>query len=309
MSSLNSKSFFSYLVSVLISFFIAFNLSAGVNSNSDNKIYLLVRGDDMGLSHGVNLAFEKCFKQGIMTSVELMVPTPWFKEAVKILNENPRIDVGIHLDLTSEWKLYRWGPITHAPSLVDKDGRFFTRTLSSAHFDSIYTGRYSLVGGKLDMNEVEKELRAQIELALKNVHSISHLSSHMGCGRATSALKALTKKLAAEYGLANDMEFREHFIEVFRVRPAAKEDSLAAMLENLKPGFWYLVVHPGLNTPEMQAINAPGMDPDEHMSLHRAAVTNALISERIKKIIKKRNIILVNHRDVLMNHPNFLRKW
>ncbi len=59
-----------------------------------------------------------------MQSVEIMPVCPWFPEAVKLLNENPGLDVGIHLALTSEWENYKWGPVTHAPNLVDENGYF-----------------------------------------------------------------------------------------------------------------------------------------------------------------------------------------
>lgn len=66
-------------------------------------IRLIVRGDDMGYAHSGNEAILKSYKEGIQTSIEVLVPAPWFPEAVKMLQENPQADVGIHLTLTSEW--------------------------------------------------------------------------------------------------------------------------------------------------------------------------------------------------------------
>jgi hypothetical protein len=58
----------------------------------DKDIYLIIRGDDIGSCHAANLACIRSYKEGIMRTVELMVPCPWFPEAVKLLNENPALD-------------------------------------------------------------------------------------------------------------------------------------------------------------------------------------------------------------------------
>jgi predicted glycoside hydrolase/deacetylase ChbG (UPF0249 family) len=91
------------------------------------------------------------------------------------------------LVLTSEWQFYSWGPIlpvTEVPSLVDKDGHFFP-------------SKPSFLAARPKLVEVEKELRAQIELALKKGVNISHLSTHMYAAKFTPELKAVVKKLAA----------------------------------------------------------------------------------------------------------------
>src|SRR6266852_1956893 len=71
-------------------------------------IRLIVRGDDMGFTHSGNQALIKCYTAGIETSIEVLVPSPWFPEAVRLLKENPGVDVSIHLDLTSEWENIKW---------------------------------------------------------------------------------------------------------------------------------------------------------------------------------------------------------
>src|SRR5437762_1621177 len=90
-----------------------------------NSIRLIVRGDDMGYTHSGNEALIKCYKDGIESSIEVIVASPWFPEAVKLLQENPGIDVGIHLALTSEWDNIKWRPLSDCPSLKDADGYFF----------------------------------------------------------------------------------------------------------------------------------------------------------------------------------------
>src|SRR4029078_6203134 len=86
---------------------------------------LIVRGDDMGFSHAANEELIKCYKEGIQRSIEVIVPSPWFPEAVKLLAKEPGIDVGVHLTLTSEWENIKWRPLTDCPSLTDSSGYFY----------------------------------------------------------------------------------------------------------------------------------------------------------------------------------------
>ena len=80
---------------------------------------LIVRADDMGSFRAANIACLKGYTEGIESSIEVMVVTAWFPEAARLLRENPGIDVGLHLTLTSEWENVKWRPLTHCPSLTD----------------------------------------------------------------------------------------------------------------------------------------------------------------------------------------------
>ena len=83
---------------------------------------LIVRADDMGSFRAANIACLKGYQQGIETSIEVMAVGSWFPEAVRLLKENPGIDVGLHLAFTSEWENVKWRPLTHCPSLCDENG-------------------------------------------------------------------------------------------------------------------------------------------------------------------------------------------
>ncbi|MFL5605632.1 MAG: ChbG/HpnK family deacetylase, partial [Gemmatimonadaceae bacterium] len=96
---------------------------------SGEPIYLIVRSDDGGMSHSVNMALERLIKSGMPVSVSVMFATPWYQETVDILKRHPDVAVGIHLTLNSEWKGLRWGPVagrSAVPTLVDADGFFFS---------------------------------------------------------------------------------------------------------------------------------------------------------------------------------------
>jgi chitin disaccharide deacetylase len=139
-------------------------LLIGSKIQAAEEIRLIVRGDDMGSSHAANEACIKSYKEGIMRSVELMVPGPWFPEAVRLLQENPGLDVGIHLVLTSEWANLKWRPVSCVPSLVDADGYFFPMVWQNPNFPP----NTSIQKSNWKLDDVEKELRAQIETALRH---------------------------------------------------------------------------------------------------------------------------------------------
>ncbi len=165
-------------------------------------IRLIVRGDDMGSSQASNEAVIRCFKDGVMRDVELMAVGPWFPEAARLLRENPGLDVGLHLTLTSEWDNVKWRPLTTAPSLVGRDGYFHPMIWPHPH----YGKEGALKEQPWKLEEIERELRAQIELTKREVPHLSHLSDHMGFQALGPEVVALVKRLAGEYGLDIDPE-------------------------------------------------------------------------------------------------------
>jgi hypothetical protein len=113
--------------------------------------------------HTANVACIESYRNGIMKSVELMVPGPWFPEAVRLLNVNPGLDVGVHLVITSEWNNIKWRPLTCCPSLTDKDGYFYPFIWQRED----YPEGTALKNASWKINEIEAEFRAQIEMAKK----------------------------------------------------------------------------------------------------------------------------------------------
>src|SRR3990170_2038051 len=178
---------------------LCFFLVASVFALAQTGPRLIVRGDDMGYSHAGNEAIVKCSKEGIQTSIEVIVPSPWFPEAVKMLEGIPAADVGIHLAITSEWDNVKWRPLTECPSLTDANGYFYPMVSPNKN----YPGQ-AIKDRPLKVGEIEKEFRAQIELALKKIPRISHISGHMGCTNLSEEVKAMTKRLAKEYNIDID---------------------------------------------------------------------------------------------------------
>ena len=255
---------------------------------------LIVRGDDMGFSHSGNLALMECYQQGIETTIEVIVPSPWFPEAVKMLAANPRVDVGVHLALTSEWDNVKWRPLSNALSLRDSDGYFFPMI----HANKNYPDR-ALKEHAWRIEDIEQEFRAQIKLAKQHIPQISHLSGHMGCDHFDDRVKQLTKRLAKEFDIDIDLES----LDVKRLkwdgpRETAEEkvESFIKMLADLEDGQTYLFVeHPGLDTPELRAIHHVGY---ENVASDRQGVTDLWTDQRVKRHIKNLGIKLIAYRDL-----------
>jgi len=262
-------------------------------AEDQGEIRLVVRADDMGVTQSGNEACIRAYRDGIVRSTEVIVPGSWFLDAVRLLKENPGLDVGVHLTLTSEWERCKWRPLTHAPSLVDENGNF--RPMNSQRKDFPPNTGFLEANPKLD--EVERELRAQIELAKRHLPRISHVSAHMGTPVCTPELRELTTRLALEYQLR---------LETEGVRGAPgfggsaktaqqKEQDLITVLEKLEPGQWLIVEHPAFDTPEMRAIGHKGY---ENVAADRDGVTKAFTSERVKEVIRRRGIKLMSYGDV-----------
>jgi chitin disaccharide deacetylase len=257
-------------------------------------IRLIVRGDDMGFSHSGNEAVIKCHREGIETTIEVLAPSPWFPEAVRLLAANPRVDVGVHLTLTSEWDNVKWRPLTRCPSLVDADGYFFPMVRPNKN----YPGR-SVVEQRWRIEEIEQEFRAQIELVRRHVPRVSHVTAHMTCTSLSPEVAGLTRRLARDAGI--DIDLDELGVKSVRyvgpkVTPAEKLAGFLKMLDTLAPGATYMFLeHPGLDTPELRAISHIGY---ENVAVDRQGVTDTLIHPRVKAAIKERGIELIGYRDL-----------
>ena len=261
---------------------------------AEPPIRLIVRGDDMGSSQASNEASVLCFRDGVMSDVEVMAVGPWFPQAARLLREHPGLDVGLHLALTSEWDNVKWRPLTTAPSLVGRDGTFHPMIWPHSH----YGNERALKEQPWKLDEIERELRAQIELTRREVPQLSHLSDHMGFQALGPEVAALVRRLAAEYRLDIDpaaLGVKWVGWDGKPVTPTEKVASFARVLEALAPGTWLFVDHPALDTPEMRATGHAGY---EAVAVDRQGVTDAWTSPAAREIVKRRGIELIGYRDL-----------
>ena len=254
-------------------------------------VYLIIRTDDAGMSHSVNMGLEKLIASGLPVSVSVMFPTPWYQETVELLKRHPEVSVGIHLTLNSEWKNYRWGPVlgrTAVPSLVDAEGYFFA---SAAE----------LYNNKPDLKEVERELRAQIERAKRSGLKIDYVDYHMGTVMRYPEFRDITERLAKEYGFGMSGYFGEtQHDPQYAAPPSNKGDSLEVMINRLSPRFNLVVTHVGIDDSELGALldmNTSGPLPE--MSKNRQGELTALTSQRFKDALKAKNVQLLTYRQLI----------
>ena len=133
-----------------------------------NARLLVIHADDLGMSHSVNRATFEALEKGWITSSSILVPCPWFPEVARFAASHPDADLGIHLAVNSEWTGFRWGPVSPVDavaSLLDRNGY-------------LPLEETELVA-KAKPDEVERELRAQIDRARSAGIRLSHLDSHM----------------------------------------------------------------------------------------------------------------------------------
>ncbi|HEY0655089.1 MAG TPA: polysaccharide deacetylase family protein [Chryseosolibacter sp.] len=130
---------------------------------------LILHVDDVGMSWDSNEGAINAIEKGVATSLSVMMPCPWVPGFIHYLKDHPKIDAGLHLTLTSEWKDYRWGPLKGKPAvpgLVDKEGALWPSVQE--------------VVKNASADEVEQEIRAQLARAREAGFEPTHMDSHMG---------------------------------------------------------------------------------------------------------------------------------
>ncbi|MFV0308308.1 MAG: ChbG/HpnK family deacetylase [Desertimonas sp.] len=215
--------------------------------------------DDLGSCHAANVGVMTALHRGLATCASLMVPAPWARHAAEHIEAGD--DIGVHLTLNAEHRHYRWGPITHAPSLLSGDGGF------PRGIDDLWE--------HADPDEVHRELRAQIERAQAWGVDVTHLAPHLTAitlrpeffdvyldlavdfrlpirlpsSITTEQAGFPFRRLAAEEGIV----FPDHFDHDWR---AGSRERVYGALRNLEPGVTELHIQPAVDTPEVRALTS-----------------------------------------------------
>ena len=277
------------MINVSILTFLMFLTAA----NSDaQEIRLLVRGDDLGMTQGSLAAFEKAFNEGVLTCGSILVCAPWFEGAADLCRRNPQWCVGVHLSLVGEWRGYRWRPVLpwdQASSLVDEDG-------------FLYASPEELWAHKPNIEEIAAELRGQINLALKKGLTIQYIDTHYMGYSSYPGLTEVLQSISNDYNLPLSGTLGEKRVSgIYRVPVEQKTKLSIEMLEKLNPGLWLWVTHPGIDSPEQDALihtNPEDIFVDGGVGKHRAAETEAITSLEVKSVIMKKRIRLTSYREL-----------
>ena len=263
---------------------------------------LIINGDDAGMCQAANAATIECLETGLMTSATVMVPCPWFPALADYARSHPRLDLGIHLAHTAEWKFYRWGPVAprdQVPGLVDPDG-YLWRSIEEVYAHS-------------SPDEALIEGRAQVRKALAAGIDVTHLDSHMGTLQYDPRYMETYLQLAVEFDLPVRMAsqstlekfkqptlrtrfaergilFPDEFVyEELSEEPKDVKGFWLRVLGNLKPGVTELYIHAAEPTDELKAITGSWKTRGEE---YAAFATDA----DVRRAIETAGIIRIGYR-------------
>jgi hypothetical protein len=151
------------------------------------------------------------------------------------------------------------------------------------------------------LDDVERELRAQIQTAMQAGLQPDYVDYHMGAAVGTPELRSIVEKMAKEFGLGVSRYFGEVDVDgIYRALPAYKTDTLIAMLDRLKPGVRNLMVfHIAQSADEMDALTDLNVTGLPEMGRHRAGELQALLSESFRAAASARGVRFVTYRDII----------
>lgn len=254
---------------------------------------LIISASGLGGCHAMNEGVYRSLRDGVTTSAALHIPCPWAREAAARFRGE---DVGISLTLNAEFDLYRWGPVTYAPSLLDGDGGF-PRTVSDTWDHA-------------DLDEVRRECRAQIERAVLWGFDVTHLDSHLDVMTARPEFFDIYLELAIEFALpvrlapsgtrvgfpAAELTAAEGVLapdHVVRLAPgtANRYRHIEQVLDNLEPGITELQLQPAADLPELRSLTS---DWGSRVEDHDHLVSNI----ELRTHLERSGVRLIGYRDL-----------
>ena len=275
---------------------------------SDNDRAVIIHTDDIGMCHASVQAFKDLWAFGTVTSGATMVPCPWFPAVAEMCKENPEMDMGVHATLNAEWENYRWGPVSDAGAgsgLRDEAGYF--HQWHQAVYDNA------------SPEEVDAEVNAQIEKALKAGIHVTHVDSHMGTimnpkfiqsyvqAVSSRLLPNMLPRLSAKgiemMGVGDEervayapiMDALENMgvpmVDGILAMPLEHADDhigvAKKLLDEVPVGITHFILHPSIDTPELRAI-APDWQA-------RVANYNVFMSDELKMFIEESDLKLIGY--------------
>lgn len=288
--------------------------------DADDRL-VIIHADDIGMCNSSVVAFKELYEIGIITSGAVMVPCPWFLSAVELKNYFPDVDLGVHLTLTSEWKTYRWGPISTREiksGLIDSQGYFFSETSSAQEF--------------ADPKFASIELEEQIKRILDAKLLPSHLDTHMGTVAHPKFMTSYiefglkyrlplmmfrmdeqgwrnigldensAKTIAAVVTQLEEMQFPllDNLLSMDLDDPENRLEKAKETLTKLPPGITHFIIHPTIDSQEIRDIT-----PDWKC---RVGDYNLFRDKTILKFIDHLGIHRIGYRDLQKLIPTSMNK-
>tara|TARA_B100001063_G_C16777980_1_gene567443 strand:- start:9408 stop:10397 length:990 start_codon:yes stop_codon:yes gene_type:complete len=321
-----------YLI-LFLSIFYSININSQINNiaerlgyDSDSKL-LIIHGDDIGVSHSVNIASFDGYLNNVINSGSAMIPSPWIKEVAEFHKKHPKYDLGLHLTLTAEWKNYKWRGVSSSneiKSLINNENEFFDNTGD--------------VNINADPEEVRKELQAQIDFSRLIGINPTHIDTHMGAlavnkhlwrvyievGHKNKLVSMVTKSRSLnlfdeEFPMpkyivpVNDIYMLYPGADRTFIENAAGVDIANSLIVNdiykyedwyklysnkiksLQPGLNVFLLHLGYDNEELKAVT---VDHPEYGSLWRQLDYDVFKSKEIKQLLKDEGIKLVTWGEI-----------
>jgi predicted glycoside hydrolase/deacetylase ChbG (UPF0249 family) len=256
---------------------------------------VIINADDVGLCRSENRATFDAFKGGLITSGTVMVPCPQSSEAFDAYAANPDLDLGVHLTLTAEWGTYRWGtvlPVAKVPSLVDDQSLMWRSYLEFIRHAK--------------PEEVEIEMRAQIDKMIGRGLKPTHIDSHMGCLHYSPVMFEIYLKLAKECDLPmrigspprvqqvrrQGIACNDHLVMIpYDLDRDRKLEAYQEAIANLKPGITELILHLAYADEEGLSISSGMRSRESDLEL--------LGRPEFKQALKDNNVRLIGYRELL----------
>lgn len=237
---------------------------------------LLLHCDDAGMCEEANIAVQTYFLKNHIRSAAVMMPCPDAEEMVEWAKKHPKADIGAHLTLTSEWKNYRWGPVSDpakVPGLVDPEGKFWHEIPDVV----MHAGA----------EEVKTEICAQIDRMIRLGHRPTHIDTHMGTLYGSADYVKVFLETAEEYNIpANAIDLSNAEVRSFYKKAGypiteevveilagyklpkldnfgsvpkgetyeAKRENFFRLVKSLKPGLTEIIFHPSIETENLKSI-------------------------------------------------------
>lgn len=277
------------------------------------KKVIMLHIDDAGMCEEANIATKRYLSAGHVQSAAVMMPCPNAEDMIEWAIENPKIDVGLHLTHTSEWKKYRWpsvSPVDEVPSLIDEEGNLWHEVPQVVEHATV--------------EDVEKEIRAQIEKSIAMGYRPDHIDTHMGTLYGHPEYSKAFLKVAMEYNIpANAIDMSDSLVveyykeagypitdemitylaeytlpkvDNFTSAPNAKTyeekvEAFKGLIKSLRPGLTEIIFHPAVETDQLKGITGSWQQ--------RVWESEMFADEDMIQFFKDEGIIFTNWKEIM----------